>query len=114
MTDKKGQLAGMKVVKPGQEMMIMSEEGVMIRVNVADISQTGRATQGVKVMNVADNDRVCAVARVATSKKKKKAGPVLEGQEQIFGDGEVSGSVAVNGSDGSDEIDEYEDLEDED
>jgi DNA gyrase subunit A len=117
MTDKKGQLAGMKVVKPGQEMMIMSEEGVMIRVNVSDISQTGRATQGVKVMNVADNDRVCAVARVASSKKKKKAGPVLEGQEQIFADGEVSGAPKANEADvdiDDDEgIDEYEDLEDE-
>jgi DNA gyrase subunit A len=115
MTDKKGLLAAMKVVKPGQELMIMSEEGVMIRVNVSDISQTGRATQGVKVMNVSDNDRVCAVARVATSKKKKKAGPVLEGQEKIFADGEVSGYSKVNGGEAgdADEVDDEMDALDE-
>ena len=84
MTAKKGQLAGMKVVLPGHELMIVSEEGVVIRVKSNDISQLGRATQGVKVMNVSDSDRVCAVARVAASGKKKKAAAGLEGQETIF------------------------------
>jgi DNA gyrase subunit A len=91
MTEKKGQLAGMKIVMPGQELMIVSEEGVVIRVKATDISQLGRATQGVKVMNVSDTDRVCAVARVAGTKKKAATGTVemgteLEGQETIFAD----------------------------
>ncbi|MDR2196974.1 MAG: DNA gyrase subunit A [Coriobacteriales bacterium] len=73
MTEKKGQLAGMKIVMPGHELMIVSEEGVVIRVRSTDISQLGRATQGVKVMNVSDSDRVCAVARVAGSKRKAAA-----------------------------------------
>jgi DNA gyrase subunit A len=85
MTAKKGQLASMKVVQPGHELMIVSEEGVVIRVNAKDISQLGRATQGVKVMNVSDTDRVCAVARVAAgSKKKAPAGAEIEGQESLF------------------------------
>ena len=84
MTAKKGQLAGMKIIQPGQELMIVSEEGVVIRVNSNDISCLGRATQGVKVMNVCENDRVCAVARVASAKKKKTAAMELEGQETIF------------------------------
>jgi DNA gyrase subunit A len=62
----------MKVIQHGQELMIISEEGVVIRVKSSDISQLGRATQGVKVMNVADTDRVTAIARVATSRKKVK------------------------------------------
>jgi DNA gyrase subunit A len=73
MTDKKGALAGMKIVMPGQELMIVSLEGVMIRVKSTDISQLGRSTQGVRVMNVASTDRVTAVARVATSRKPKPA-----------------------------------------
>jgi DNA gyrase subunit A len=84
MTEKKGQLAGMKIVMSGQELMIVSEEGVVIRVRSNDISQLGRATQGVKVMNMSGSDHVCAVARVAGAKKKKPAGSELEGQETLF------------------------------
>lgn len=86
MTAKKGQLAGMKVVQPGHELMIVSEEGVVIRVQAQDISQLGRATQGVKVMNVSDSDRVCAVARVAAGSKKKQptGSSGLEGQATLF------------------------------
>ena len=69
MTDKKGPLVGMKIIMPGQELMIVSEEGVMIRVKSSDIYLQGRNTQGVRVMNVTGNDRVTAVARVATSRK---------------------------------------------
>ena len=97
MTAKKGQLAGMKIVMPGQELMIVSEEGVVIRVKSNDISQLGRATQGVKVMNVGDNDRVCAVARVAGSKKKKPV--ALEGQESLFKLAEGEGDVGLDGDD---------------
>jgi DNA gyrase subunit A len=73
MTDKKGPLVGMKIVAAGQELMIISQEGVMIRVKSTDISLQGRATQGVRVMNVGENDRVTAVARVATSRKASGA-----------------------------------------
>ena len=83
MTEKKGLLAGMKIIQPGQELMIISEEGVLIRVKSGDISQLGRATQGIKVMNVSDSDRVTAVARVAGSKKKKQASNI-DGQEVMF------------------------------
>ena len=49
MTIKKGLLAGLKVVAPQHELMIISTEGVVIRVKVNDISQLGRSTQGVKI-----------------------------------------------------------------
>ena len=64
MTDKKGNLAGMKVVAPQHELMIVSEEGIVIRMKSGDISRLGRSTQGVRVMSVADSDRVVAVARM--------------------------------------------------
>ena len=70
MTSKKGQLVDVKIVRPGEEMMIMSEEGVVVRTSVSGISKQGRATQGVHVMNVADNDRVTAVAISKTKAKK--------------------------------------------
>ncbi|MCL2438534.1 MAG: DNA gyrase subunit A [Coriobacteriia bacterium] len=70
MTPKKGLLVGMKIIDEDHELMLMSEEGIMIRVKAKDISLLGRSTQGVKVMNVADSDRVSAIARVSSEKKK--------------------------------------------
>ena len=71
MTDKKGLLSVMKIVKPNDEIMIISEEGVVVRTPVRGISELGRSTQGVRVMNVADKDRVTAVAISSTGKKKR-------------------------------------------
>ena len=71
MTDKKGLLSVMKIVKPNDEIMVISEEGVVVRTPVSGISELGRSTQGVRVMNVADKDRVTAVAISSTGKKKR-------------------------------------------
>ena len=71
MTDKKGLLSVMNIVKPNDEIMIISEEGVVVRTPVSGISELGRSTQGVRVMNVADKDRVTAVAISSTGKKKR-------------------------------------------
>ena len=70
MTEKKGKLVAMRVVGPQHELMIISEEGVVIRVKANDISRLGRATQGVKVMNMSATDHVSAVARLKARKKK--------------------------------------------
>ena len=71
MTAKKGQPTAMKVVEESDELMIISEEGVVIRTSVESISQLGRSAQGVRVMNVADSDKVCTCA-IATEDKKKE------------------------------------------
>ena len=73
MTPRKGKLAAMKTVGPQHELFIITEGATVIRVKTSEISQTGRATQGVKMMNVADGDRVTAVARMTSAKKKPKA-----------------------------------------
>ena len=73
MTEKKGLLAAMKIVFDDDEIMIMSEEGVVVRTPVSGISELGRSTQGVRVMNVAEKDRVTAVAISNRSKKKRSA-----------------------------------------
>ncbi len=82
VTEKKGRLAGMKIVMPGHELMLISEEGVVIRVKAEDISQLGRSTQGVKVMNVGEADRVSAIARVSAKKRKRPA--AVEGQQALI------------------------------
>jgi DNA gyrase subunit A len=72
MTDKKGLLAAMKVVKEDDELMIISEEGVIVRTAASGVSQLGRSTQGVRVMNVSDKDKVTAVAIVNNGKADKE------------------------------------------
>ena len=104
LTDKKGQLAAMKVCNEKHEMMIVSEEGVMIRVKANDISELGRSTQGVKVMNVEDADRVVAIARIAGGNKKKEKKDIIEGQESLLTE-EISGPMHSSSSND----DEYDD-----
>ncbi len=67
MTERKGNLAAMKTVGPQHELFIITEGATVIRVKTEEISQTGRATQGVKMMSVAEGDRVCAVARMESA-----------------------------------------------
>ena len=73
MTQKKGLLSVMKIVGHDDEIMIISEEGVVVRTPVEGISELGRSTQGVCVMKIQDKDRVTAVAISSTGKKKAKA-----------------------------------------
>ena len=75
MTEKKGNLAGMKIVGPQHELMIISEEGVVLRVQATDIPSLGRSTQGVRIMNVSADDRVTALARMGMKRKKPEEGP---------------------------------------
>lgn len=64
---------------PQHEIMVVSEEGIVIRMKSGDVSRLGRSTQGVKVMNVADNDRVTAVARMSVKPKQaKKQTPIKQ------------------------------------
>ena len=83
MTARKGNLAAMKTVGPQHELFIITEGATVIRVKTSEISQTGRATQGVKMMSVADGDRVTAVARMTSAKKKSKTTGVAEGQMSL-------------------------------
>ena len=98
MTEKKGNLVACRIVGPQHELMIMSNEGVVIRVKSKDISRLGRSTQGVKVMNLGDDDTVSAVARMAAAKKKAAEG---DGDQAAL-------SVAMpdaEGDDGEDPVD---------
>ncbi len=73
MTEKKGNLAAMKTVGPQHELFIITEGATVIRVKTDEISQSGRSTQGVKMMSVAEGDRVCAVARMESEKESGEA-----------------------------------------
>jgi len=66
-SEKRGGLAAALVVRPHQELVFISQEGMVQRTSVRGIRQTGRAAQGVTLMSVRDEDRVSAVALVVES-----------------------------------------------
>lgn len=67
-TPRNGYVVSVRVIKKDEEIMMISAEGVMIRLRVGDIPVMGRSTQGVILMKLSENDRVVAVARVAGTK----------------------------------------------
>ncbi|HDP70182.1 MAG TPA: DNA gyrase subunit A [Actinobacteria bacterium] len=67
-------LAGMKVVQDDHELMLISNEGLVIRVPAKGISKMGRSTSGVKVINLKKGDSVSAVARVIKNKSSDDEG----------------------------------------
>jgi len=64
LTEKNGVVAGMRVVHPEDQIMLVSEAGMMIRMNVDEINVIGRSTQGVRLFRLADDDHVVAVAKL--------------------------------------------------
>ena len=62
VTEKTGDVIGLRVVHESQELMLISTEGIVIRMNIVDISLISRNTQGVKLMRAAENDRVASMA----------------------------------------------------
>ena len=82
LTERKGGLAGAHIVRGHQDLLFISQNGMVQRVGVQDISRMGRATQGVRVMNLRDDDRVSAVAPVVESSADIDEGaPVADASE---------------------------------
>ena len=77
ITDKNGNLAGIVTVSGDEDIMVITDTGVIIRTAVANISQTGRATQGVKVMRLDDTARIVTFALV----EPEEVDQVTEDQE---------------------------------
>ena len=71
VVEKNGPLAGLLTVKGDEDLMIITDTGVMIRTNVANISQTGRSTMGVKVMRLDDNAKIVTFTSVAAAEKEE-------------------------------------------
>ncbi len=82
LTENKGQLAGALVVREHQELVFISQAGMVQRTSVRGINRYGRASQGVRVMNIRDDDQVSAVALVVESEADTAA--------KVAGDAPVS------------------------
>ena len=71
VAEKNGPLSGLLTVKGDEDLMIITDTGVMIRTNVANISQTGRSTMGVKVMRLDQDAKIVTFTTVAASEKEE-------------------------------------------
>jgi DNA gyrase subunit A len=75
ITEKTGNVVGMKSVEEDSEIMIINTEGIIIRMQCADISLLGRITSGVKLINLPEGEKVASVAKV------RKASAEIDGEQ---------------------------------
>lgn len=78
ITDKTGNLIGIKSVTDANDLMIITKNGIAIRMNVSDLRVMGRATQGVRLINIQDSDSIAAVTKVD---HEDEVDAVVEGAE---------------------------------
>ncbi len=98
VTEKTGPIAGIKVVNDSDDVLLLAEDGTMIRTGAETISVLGRATQGVRLMRVSEGARLLSVA--ATEKAEDNAG------ENEGGDAEDTGESAENSEIGAENADD--------
>ena len=80
ITEKTGNVVGMKAVDEDSEIMIINTEGIIIRMKCSDISVYGRITSGVKLINLPDHEKVASVAKV------RKASAEIDGEQIEIGE----------------------------
>ncbi|HTT29297.1 MAG TPA: DNA gyrase subunit A [Solirubrobacteraceae bacterium] len=119
LTESKGALGGALVVREHQELVFISQEGMVQRTAVRGISQQGRAATGVRVMNIRDEDKVSAVALVVESEASTAASVAEDGTvsleaptagesdalaEPLAGDGDIADDGVSDDDPGDDEV----------
>ncbi len=96
LTAKTGQLVGALAVEPGDQMVLATDTGRVVRINVDSISQLKRSTQGVRLMRLDDNEGIASIARIIQD------GSDDEGPEAADGDVEPAAEATDGGSDSDD------------
>ena len=82
ITEKTGELVAMKNVTDENDLMIINRSGITIRMAVSDIKVAGRATQGVRLINIKDGDSIAAISAVNKSEEETPEQPAEQSQEQ--------------------------------
>jgi DNA gyrase subunit A len=107
VTDKTGALIAIKGVTEEEDLMIITKSGLTIRMAVAAIKVAGRATQGVRLINLRDGDSIAAVTQVPKSPDEQYAAPVeqptdLPGEEVVDDDVDADDAAEDNGAETDD------------
>ena len=74
-SERNGPVVGVRLVKPGDEVMLITDRGQTIRTGVDDIRETGRNAQGVKLMSLDEGERIVAFERLAETPVEEDGGP---------------------------------------
>jgi DNA gyrase subunit A len=98
LTDRKGSLAGALVVREHQELVFISQNGMVQRTSARGINRYGRSSQGVRVMNVRDDDQVSAIALIVESEPDAETPVELESGDLVAADGNVPNGGAEAGA----------------
>ena len=96
ITEKTGKLIAIKAVTDENDLMIINRSGLTIRIPVGDIRLAGRATQGVKVINLRGGDSIASVIEVPKSEEPESETPEAEGGSVDAPDGQTSGTENMN------------------
>jgi DNA gyrase subunit A len=93
ITEKTGSLVGLLGVGPSDDLIITCESGVTIRMSVSSIREAGRATQGVRLINIDEGDKIAAIASIHEKE--------VENEESVEGEEGAEGSTNEAGEDGT-------------
>lgn len=104
ITDKTGKLISIKVVTDNDDLMIINKSGIVIRLAVADLRVMGRATQGVRLINLKGSDRIAAIAKVDAAGEEEEE--LEEGVEGAEAEGTTDSSADEPGKDVEEETSE--------
>ncbi|WP_018754144.1 DNA gyrase subunit A [Paenibacillus terrigena] len=82
VTEKNGPVVGLKVVRNEEDLMIITESGTLIRMSMSGISTMGRYTQGVRLINIREDDSVATVARADKSEEEEETNGEFQDQAE--------------------------------
>ena len=105
LTERNGVLTALKTVTLEEECMIITESGVIIRIDVQDISQTGRNTQGVRLIRISEGDSVATVAKVEINEEGIEGEEIEESEATVGSDQEIIEGEAEEVSEGDESND---------
>ena len=96
ITDKTGDLIAIKDVKDGDDLMIINKSGILIRIAVDTLRVMGRATQGVRLINLRNNDEIAAVTKVSAD--------IIETEDELLEDENFNNEESTNEALSTDEM----------
>ncbi|MDB4933674.1 MAG: gyrase subunit, partial [Labilithrix sp.] len=99
-SDRNGQVVDVKLVKDGDEIMLITDKGQTIRTSVVEIRETGRNAQGVKIMTVEGDEHIVALERLAETPPDENGGASELPPGMGDGDGDGGDGAGGGGADG--------------
>jgi DNA gyrase subunit A len=117
VTPKTGEVVGVRYVTPDEGLMLITQEGMIIRINVSGVRVVGRSTMGVKLMNLSADDRLVSIAKVEREEEALVEGEGGDGAT-LLGAGEIEPELELEAVDEMGDLDagldELTDLDDDD